>query len=296
MKILITGGTGLLGKALMESKNKGDEIFATYVGNYTMEDQPGIKYLKLDILDITRHNRLFKEFNPDVVIHTASIGSPDYAQQHKDLTWAVNVNGTENMVGLCDRFKVRFIYISSNGIYDGNHAPYGEEDSARPINYYGETKLVGEACAKKAKYGHAIVRPILLYGWNSPFERGNIVTTSIGKLRKRETVYAYNDVFCNPLFSNECARAVWAIIQKKLTGAFNIAGADRVSVFELLRRTAKIFGFDEALIHPVQQGYFNELVKRPADTSFQTQKMETILKIMPISLDEGLGRMKAQQR
>ena len=296
MKILITGGTGLLGKALIESKNNNDEIVATYLGNYTMADDEGMKYLKLDILDFEGHIRIFRDFKPEVVIHTASIGSPDYAEQHKDLTWAINVNGTDNMVDLCNRFGAKFIYISSNGIYDGNNAPYGEDDIANPINYYGQIKLEGENRSKKAKNEYAIVRPILMYGWNNDLERANIVSMSLVKLKNCEKVYAYDDVFCNPLLSNECAKAIWEIIEKKMTGSFNIAGAERVSIFDLIRRTAKVFGFDGRLVNPVRQGYFNELVKRPIDTSYNTIKMETILKIKPLSLDEGLGLMKAAKK
>lgn len=296
MRILITGGTGLLGKALIESRNNNDVVVATHVGNYTMVDCEGVKYLKLDILDFEGYARMFRDFRPEIVIHTASIGSPDYAEQHKDLTWSINVNGTDNIIDLCNRFGTKFIYISSNGIYDGGNAPYGEDDIANPINYYGHTKLEGENHSKKAKNRYAIVRPILMYGWNNDLERANIVSMALAKFKNCEKVYAYNDVFCNPLLSNECARAIWKIIEKKMTGSFNIAGSERVSIFDLVRRSAEIFGFDGKLVGPVKQGYFNELVKRPIDTSYNTMKMETILKMKPLSLNEGLELMMAAKK
>jgi len=296
MKIIITGGTGLLGKALIESRANDDEIVATYLGNYAMEDCEGVKYLKLDILDLEGHISIFRDFKPEVAIHTSSIGSPDYAETHKDITWSINVNGTNNMVELCNRFSAKLIYISSNGIYDGNNAPYGEDDIADPINYYGKTKLEGENCTKKAKSEYAIVRPMLMYGWNNDVERNNIVTMSLAKLKNGEKVYAYEDVFCNPLLSNECAKAIWKIIEKKMTGSFNIAGAERVSIFDLIKKTANAFGLDYKLVNPVRQGYFNELVKRPIDTSYNTRKMETILKIKPLSLNEGLDLMKTVKK
>src|SRR3989339_1609757 len=292
MKILITGGTGLLGKALIETVDSNYEIVATYLGNYDVEDTHQVKYTKLDTRDKAGYEYLFREFKPKVVIHTASIGSPDYAEKNKELTWEVNVGGTQNILFICERFNAKFIYISSNGIYDGNKAPYGEEDEAKPINYYGQTKLEGEIITKKAKITHAIVRPILMYGWNHQFERQNIITTSLSKLRKGEKLFAYEDVFSNPLFVKSCAKAIWKIIKEEKYETFNIAGRDRVSIFQFVKEAAKIFELNENLVVPVQQGFFNELVKRPKDTSYNTEKMQKVLQMEPISVSGGLFLMK----
>ncbi len=296
MRILITGGTGLLGKALIENRSDNDQIVATYLGNYTMDDYEGIKYLQLDIRDLEGGIRIFRDFKPDVVIHTASIGSPDYAEQHREETKDVNTIGTQKIMSICEQFGAKFIYISSNGIYDGERAPYSEESNPEPINYYGEVKLQAETVTKHAKIQHAIVRPILMYGWNHPFERSNIVTQAIAKLQKGEAMYAYDDVYTNPLFNYSCATAIWAIIERKKYDVFNIAGAECVSIYQLIRKVAEVFNLDGNLIKPVQQGFFHELVKRPRDTSFKTEKMEKELGLKPLSLEEGLRLMKELEK
>ena len=296
MRILITGGTGLLGKALIENRSDNDEIIATYLGKYTMDDYEGIKYLQLDIRDLENGTRIFRDFKPDIVIHTASIGSPDYAELNREETKDVNVIGTRKIVSICEQFGAKLIYISSNGIYDGERAPYSEESKPEPINYYGEVKLQAEAVTKHAKIQHAIVRPILMYGWNHPFERSNIVTQAIAKLQKGEAMYAYDDVYANPLFNYSCAMAIWEIIKKEKYDVFNIAGAERVSIYKLLGKVAEIFNLDGNLIKPVQQGFFHELVTRPRDTSFKTEKMEKELGLKPLSLEEGLRLMKELEK
>ena len=292
MKILITGGTGLLGKALIETVDSNYEIVATYLSNYDVEDTHQVKYTKLDTRDKAGYEYLFREFKHKVVIHTVSIGSPDYAEKNKELTWEVNVGGTQNILFICERFNAKFIYISSNGIYDGNKAPYGEEDEAKPINYYGQTKLEGERIVQKAKIPYAIVRPILMYGWPHSFERGNIVTFALSNLEKCEVVNAYDDVYLNPLFNHSCAEAIWKIIEEEKYDVFNIAGAERVTIYKLIQEVAYAFKLNLDLIKPVQQGFFNELVKRPGDTSYKTEKMEKELGIKPLSLKEGLSIMR----
>lgn len=295
-KVLVTGGTGLLGKALVETASENLEIIATYIGDYTPHDLPNVRYKRVDILDSKKHKEMFSAFRPDVVIHAASIGSPDFAEKNKEITWKVNVEGTSNIISLCREFGASFVYISSNGIFDGDNAPYDENSIPQPINYYGMTKLEGEIITRKSGLVHSIVRPILMYGWNHEFERDNIVTLGLSKLRKGENVFAYDDVFVNPLFSGSCARAIWQIINLDRYGVYNIAGADRGSIYDLIKMAAEIFGCDAGLVRPVKQGYFNELVKRPVDTSFNTKKMSAELKCRPLGLREGFLEMKEYEK
>lgn len=292
MRVLITGGTGLLGKALTCSRASGVEVLATFVGEYEMQDNDQVKYCKLDIRDRSGYDKLFLDFKPDAVIHAAGIGSPDYAETNREAVTDINVNGTMNILELCEIYGSRLVFISSNGIYDGDNAPYSEEDKAEPVNYYGEVKLKGEEIVKGARIPFAIVRPILMYGWPFSFERANIVTLVISKLNNGEKIHAYEDVYANPLLNVSCAAAIWKIVSENISGVFNISGADRVSIYQLLLRTAEVFDMDKDLISPVRQGFFNELARRPSDTTFKTDKMEKVLGIKPLPLEEGLKIMK----
>ena len=291
--VLITGGTGLLGKSLVDIFRKGHEIVATYIGEYKIANENHVCYCKLDVQNSYGYEQLFKEARPKVVIHTASIGSPDFAENNKEITRRINISGTEMLLSLCKEHGSRFVYISSNGIYDGEHAPYSEDDEVRPINFYGKIKFEGEAVTLAAQVQSAIVRPNIMYGWNHPFERSNIVTLALAKLANGEKFMAYEDVYVSPLFVEECARAILKIVQEEQYETYNIAGRDRVSIYELIQQAARIFGLDDELVIPIRQGYFNELVARPIDTSYRTDKMENQLGIKPLSIKEGVTMMKA---
>lgn len=292
MRVLITGASGLLGKALIENNEQQHEVIATYIGNYTMRDQGSVQYFKIDIRDKNGYENLFRKYKPQVTIHTAGIGSPDFAEQNKELVSDVNLGGTKNIAEKCELFNSKLIFISSNGVYDGRQAPYGEDDRAEPLNYYGVIKLMGEEVVKETRIPHAIVRPILMYGWNYSVERTNIVTQSILKLQQGEKVYAYDDVYVNPLFNNNCAEVIWKMINDDTIQDYNIGGADRVSIYQLIDKVAEIFDLKRSLVFSVRQGYFNELVARPQDTTLKTEKMEKELGILPLTLDEGLALMR----
>ena len=284
-----------MGKALAGSANGKYEILATFTGDYNIQDTQQIRDVKLDIRDVGGYLRLFKDFKPEVTIHTAGVNSPDYTQRNSNEALEINVGGTQNILKVCEEYGSKFIYISSNAVYAGDRAPYREGDTPGPVNNYGRLKLEGELIAAKAKVPWSIVRPILMYGWNYYFERPNVVTIGISKLRKKEKFFVYDDVYYNPLYYCSCAQAIWAIIEKGKFEVFNIGGKDRLSICELMKEAAKVFGLDESLLVPVQQGFFKELVKRPGDTSYDTTKMESVLGLKPLKIQEGLELMRGEE-
>jgi dTDP-4-dehydrorhamnose reductase len=292
MRVFITGGTGLLGKALVETGRARHEICAAYYGDYSLAPDSRVSYVNLEIRDQTGYSRIFTDFHPEVVIHTAGVSSPDYAERHRREAIRINVGGTQNIAGCCRRIKAKLVFVSSNGVYSGENAPYSEDDRREPVNFYGSVKLQGEEMAKKAGVPCAIVRPILMYGWNYAFERQNVVTWAISRLRAGSKVSVYEDVYANPLYSQFCAQAIWKIAEEGKYDTFNIAGGERASIFGLIKMAAEVFALDSRLVSPVRQGSLRELVRRPKDTTYNTQKMQSVLGLKPLSLGEGLALMK----
>jgi len=291
-RILITGGTGLLGRSLVEIFKKQYDVVATYIGNYHIDDETHVNYIKLDIQDFDGYERLFRRTTPSAVIHTAGIGSPDYAESNKEKTYLINISSTKSILSQCKEYDSKFIYISSNGIYDGDHAPYSEDDEAKPVNFYGDIKLEGERVTMSAGVVFAIVRPHIMYGWHHPFERSNIITLALDKLARGDNFMAYDNTYVMPLYVEECARAIFKIFVEEKYDIFNIAGRDRVSIYELIRRAANVFQLNPDRVFPVGQSHFGGMVARPRDTSFRTEKMQNILAIRPLGIEEGLSLMK----
>jgi dTDP-4-dehydrorhamnose reductase len=93
-----------------------------------------------------------------------------------------------------------------------------------------------------------------------------------------------------------CAEAILAVIEKNRNGIFHVAGGDHVSLYDYAMITADVFGLDSTLISPVPDTFFNDLVPRPRDTSFDTTKMEHELGIVPTSLWEGLRQMRETEK
>ncbi len=293
-KVLITGVTGLLGKALAET-NPGQSLIGTYLPKTYGVPFYDFPTETLDVRDGEKCLILFEKYRPDVVIHTASVGSVDYCETHKEETWEVNVTGTQNLVHFAEKFGSRFVFISSNAVYDGERAPYRETDPVSPINYYGKLKVEGEKVVLNSPLFKTIIRPILMYGWHHPSGRPNPVTWQLSMMEKGEPVKMVDDIYCNPLYSVNCADAIWAAINKEKQGVFNIAGKNRISRFDFAREVAEVFGFSPSLVEAVPNSYFKEIAPRPKDTSYCVDKMEKELGVRALTSREGLLQMKNSQ-
>jgi dTDP-4-dehydrorhamnose reductase len=295
-RVLITGGTGLLGVAIQQSAPKDILGFSVYYPERSLPVSLPFSVLSADVCDRMKMQAVFERVKPDVVIHAAAIGSVDFAEQNREETKRVNVGGTEVVVELCQNFQSRLIYISSNAVFDGRTPLYSETTSVNPINYYGQLKVDAENVVHKSNIPWAIARPILMYGWPYPGERDNPVVWWVRSLENGKPIKVVDNVFSKPLPAWSCAEVIWALIQQNRTGIYHAAGRDHVSLYQFALLTAEVFGLDAGLITPVPDSYFPEIAPRPQDTSFDTTKMETQLRVKTVGVKDGLSKMKTERR
>jgi dTDP-4-dehydrorhamnose reductase len=293
MKILITGSTGLLGKGFEETSPGQDEIIGVHLRDYTVKD-PAARHLSCDIRDADAVDKLFAAHRFDAVVHAAGMASVDAVERRPEEGRSSNLQATINVAEACRRAGAYLVYVSTNAVFDGKNAPYRETDAPNPLHHYGRIKLACERAVTEKSGPHAIVRPILMYGWNHVVNRPNPVTWVYEKLLRGERLSLVDDVFENPLYNHQCGRALWAILRQKPAGLFHLAGADRVNRHELGLAVARTFGLDESLIDRVDSSAFPSIAHRPPDTTFVTERMEGELGVSPLTLAEGLGQMKAR--
>lgn len=290
--VLITGSAGLLGTALLQRIPENIRVAPTYFTNPQLNVHPDTTTYKLDITNEENVLSVFKNVKPTYVIHASSLGNVDYCETHREEAYKINVVGTKNIIKGCEKYGSKLIFISSNAVFDGLHAPYDEDSLVLPVNYYGETKAIGEDLVSDSGLQYAIVRLVLMYGWNNPSERQNPVTWLLDKLRQGEHIKLVDDTYTNPILNTQAALAVWSIIDKNKTGIFHIAGKDRVNRYEFGISVAEIFGFKTELIQKVDSSYFKGIANRMPDTTYITKRMENELMLKPLQLIDGLRYMK----
>ncbi len=290
--ILVTGGTGLLGKGMEETLPAGWRVVSLHQRRYRVRGSRA-RQLVLDIRDRRAVDRLFAKTRFDAVIHAAGIASVDYVESHYAESLESNIVGTLNVTSACRRSATYLVYVSTNAVFDGKDAPYRETDPVAPVNKYGRLKVECERLVSETLTAFSIARPILMYGWNHSVCRPNTATWTYDQLRRGKRMHVVDDVFENPLYNLQAGRALWALARRRLPGTFHLAGKDTVSRCEFARRIARAFGLDESLITPVRSTFFKGIAPRPPNTSFVTARMAKVLGVAPMSLAEGLADMKA---
>jgi len=294
MKVLITGATGLLGSTVLFHAPKKYSLYGTYHDN-TLVPKATAKYVYIDITKPSSVHEAIKRVKPDVIIHTAALATPDYCDKHRDEAFDVNVNGTKHLIEASAKLKVKphFIYITTNGVYDGDHAPYDEAAVPKPIDWYGETKLQAEQLVQHSQLPYSIVRLNTMYGWNNPHERQNPVTWLIKTLGENKTpVNMVKDMHNSFLYVVTAAQAIWAAIEIGAKNeSYNIGGKDCENRYEFSQKIAQQFKLPLDMMYPVDLSFFQNFVPRPKNTCFLTTKMKKVLKVTPITSKAALSHM-----
>lgn len=297
-KIFITGGTGLLGHYLVKTALDVYDISCTFYPEFK-KDSIGYNCAKyhLDIRNRESVLDLIKKIKPDHIIHAASVANVDYIEKNKEEARRTNFDGLQNLIKGSKEVGAAFIFISSNAVFDGENPPYREDDPVNPLNYYGMLKVEEEAVVRNSGLHFAIVRPILMYGWNLSVERKNPVTWLIDVLKNNKNnapVNMVEDVFCNPLYVADCAEVIWKIIELNKTGTFHVAGEDEMSRYDFALATADVFDLNRDLIMPVKNSFFKGIAPRPQNTTYCIDKIKKELNVFPCGVLDGLKRMKEQ--
>lgn len=295
-KLLIIGGTGLLGNQLILDLKKDFDITATYHRN-KINNKLSAKTIFLDITNDASVKKVIQSDRYDLVLHCASVGDVDYCEKNKKEAWKINVLTTKHIADACFKQKTRLVYFSTNAIYDGVKGNYDENSITEPINYYGITKLAGENVVKKSGVSYLILRLNTMFGWNTLGQRENPAVWIIKNLKNGENIKVVHDVYNNHLWVGFVSKIIRKVSKKWPNNeVFNIAGSECINRHEFALKVAKIFKLNPKLINKAKSTDFLFLAPRPKDTCFKTNKMVRTFKIKPLSVNEGLKLMFQQGR
>ena len=288
--VLITGGSGLLGKYLRQTSPNCYDISYTYK-THPIHNPEGY-YMDLN----DRHSiaKVFEEVKPNIIIHTAAIGSVDYCESHQQEALDVIVEGTRNVLDECKKHDSKIVYISSNAVYDGENSPYSETDITDPINWYGKCKLVAENLVQESRLSFLIVRPILLYGWPHKFGRLNWVNIIVASLSKGLPVSMVYDTLTQPTYAVDCARVIWMLMLRDREGIYNVGSDSRVTLFAFALEVAQVWGYDMKLVKGMSSDRLQLFAPRPRDTTYDLVKLRN--EVMECErIEYGLQRMRGER-
>lgn len=287
MKVIgVTGASGLLGSNIVKAAENSNKVVPTHNTRPLFTNS-----IKLDVTDREEVFRVIIKLKPDVFVHTAAETNVDKCEVEKEKAWKVNSQGTKNIAEACNTIGAKLIYISTDYIFDGDKGFYREDDEAKPVNYYGLTKLKGESFVSEISKDYVIARASVIYGWH-PW-KVNFATWVIESLRHGKQISIVDDHYNSPTLANNLAEALVEIIERDLSGVYHTAGSQRINRHVFAVKIAETFGLDSGLIKPVKMRELKSwIAQRPRDSSLCLNKAQKKMKTKFLNVQESLNLMK----
>jgi len=275
MKILITGGSGLLGQYLNIILSEEFSIFTLFnrnSGNCLFYDS-----LKMEITNLSNLEYVLNKFIPDVIIHTAGYTRPEIADKLPyEEVYKMNVEVTKFIAGICNSLGTKLIFTSTDLVYDGNQGEYLTENAKlNPLSSYAESKLKAEEEIKKVLENYVILRTSLLYGIGL-YHSVNNFSLMLKNFREGKPSRLFFDQYRTPLSLLNAAEMIKEIIKKDIkSGTINFGGLTRVSRAELGEILCETGKFDNNLIERISLDDKPE-IRKVYDVSLNTDKLKSL--------------------
>lgn len=288
-RILITGGSGLLGGNLAKMACEKYETYATYHGHPVRMNR--CVFFPLDIADRDKTFKTVTKIRPKLIIHTAALTNVDYCEEHHEEAQSLNIEGTRNLARAAESIGAKFIYISTDSVFDGEKGMYTEEDTPNPLSYYAKTKLEGEKVLNEFDLDCSILRTCI-YGWNMQ-KKFSLAEWVIHGSQNKKKLTMFKDVFFSPILVNNLSEAIFEVYERDIEGVLNVAGSERCSKLHFGEKIAEVFALDKSYIKPISiEDFTNFKAPRPRDVSLDVSKAKKMLRTELLDVEGGLVRMR----
>jgi dTDP-4-dehydrorhamnose reductase len=285
MKVLVAGGSGLVGRCLI---NLLEEESIAYVSTYnTRRSKNGVKVN----YDSYENIRSFIEAErPSACVNCIVQRLTDVCEKNWDETKRVNIDSVDKLAKVCAEFGVYLIHISTDYIFDGKVQPNTVDSSPNPLQNYGISKLISEMRVRANTPLHAIIRVPVLYCDATETLEENAVTL-IGKKILNQIHETTEDDYSirRPVYIPDFCRYIVSLLRAPQNGTFHFYNPhDRVTKYEIAKRIADFLGKSHAHIRP-SNSLNSNVANRPYDTELKdTQYAIDSYSFTP--LDEGISR------
>lgn len=240
MKIIITGGTGFLGKRLSRKlKRNGHEIMS-----YDIIDG-------YDILNIEQMKETIISFKPNTIIHLAACSDLNIFAKKPEISYKINVIGTKNILNLCEKHNVRLLFASTCCAYGNNEThPTDETSPTCPTEPYAKSKKESEKDILKIGLPHCCMRLATFYG---PEMRAALApAVFIDKAHKKENIeiHGSGNQTRTMTYVDDIVSGIVTITESepKFT-IINVTTEESVSVLDMIQYAKNVTGNDVKCVH-----------------------------------------------
>lgn len=310
MKIAVTGTTGLIG-------SRFKSLLANKYDIFEVNTSSGI--------DIRKRNQLLEgldEASPDLIINFAAKTNVDACEEDRekdteklknlgilnngkinidkvksdyfeddDTAFAINTMSVKNLADYAKDKGIKFIYISTDFVFQGDREYYNEDDEPNPIDWYGMTKFFGEEIVRNRLSNFMIVRTAFPYGFYNE-KKSDFIWKLFDLIKKNNELSLVEDQIITPTFIDDIVFGLGFLIDKNYNGVIHLAGDDFHSPYEIGKLISKVFLNKEQEFKKIKRDdLYKSRAKRPFKVRIKNDKLEK-LGFETKTLKEGLKIIK----
>ncbi|MGG0739349.1 dTDP-4-dehydrorhamnose reductase [Niallia taxi] len=257
MKILVTGYNGQLGyDVVLEGNKRGFHMIGTGSSD-------------LDIRDEARVKKFVLEHKPDIIIHCAAYTAVDDAEEYQEMCWNVNVNGTKYLAVAAKTINAKFIYLSTDYVFNGEgNTAIIENNEAAPISYYGLTKYEGEKIVQGTLDKYYIVRISWVFGING----NNFIKTMLRLSDTRNELNVVSDQYGSPTYTHDLASLLLDMALEEKYGVYHASNEGFCNWAEFATEIFKV-AEKSVKVNSITSDQYPTKAERPKNSRMSKQKL-----------------------
>jgi dTDP-4-dehydrorhamnose reductase len=241
-RAVVIGGSGQIGGWLLRAlRDRGHDAS----GTYSSVAFPGL--VPLDAADLAGAAAWLSAQRPDMVFYPAGFTWVDGCERYPEQSREANLEQPLNLARAAAELGARFVYFSTDYVFDGREGPYSEDSPPHPLSQYGRSKREAELALATAMGDAAlVVRTSWVFG---PERQGKNFAYQLAKtLAADKSLVCPSDQVSSPSYGPDVARAVVDLLEQGRSGLVHVAGPEVMGRLEFALGIAAGFGLDAGLI------------------------------------------------
>lgn len=287
-KILVLGGSGLVGSVFANYSQSNYDLHLTYNNNPIINQK--INSTKINVTtQALELKKLILDISPDVIINTIAHSSVDLCETNPHDADFLHVDIPKKILDFSAEIGSKLIYFSTDAVFPGElNKKYKEDDIPNPVNYYGKTKLNAEKIILNHSQKNTVLRTAVIYGKH---KRSRFTNWILSSLKNNQMVDPFIDQFNTPTLVDDIAKILIKIIDENIYGLFHAAGPTCLNRYDFALLLAKYSKLNSQLIKPVTKNEKKQLAPRPISTCLDSTKLEQLTKLKFSDVTSGINQI-----
>lgn len=281
MKILILGSSGMLGREFVNIFKEKYEVYGIDINDIR---NLGDKYFSINLLNELELKKFLEKKIFDIIINSVAIVDLKKCETDKKLAEDLHVNLNKNFIEYCNKNNTKYIYISTDSVFDGEIGNYKEDSIAKPLNNYAYTKFLGEKEVEKIK-NYMIVRTNIL---GCTENQNSLFKWAYENLKDNIEINGFEDVIFSPISVFRLSELINELVKINYQGLINVVNDTVLSKYEFLNILKEMMSSTSKINKVKIQ---NADIIRPKNTSLNNELLHSILKNINLDLKKDIEKI-----